>query len=179
MTDATAPRPTDKSGFSSRWMLDSGARRDAAATTVAGDANATARAIDTDGDGVADTLAVRVDAERESVASRIGGWIARSIVTLLLVAALVAAAAAASAYVQAREELDRTTAMLETERGVTADARREAAQANDRVASLESDATADAADAAKVAAERDELALEVKVLRGMLLDTERERRAER
>ena len=161
MTDATASRPSSKPGFSSRWMLDADARTRPAG--VAGDANATASAIDTDGDGVADTLAVRVDTERESVAGRIGSWIARSIVTLLLVASLVAAAAAGTAYLQTQQELDRTTALLETERATAADARADADRASARVTELEG---------AALEAERDQLALENKMLRGLLLDQE-------
>jgi hypothetical protein len=162
MTDATASRPSSKPGFSSRWMLDSSSRQPAA--NVPGDANALASAIDTDGDGVADTLAVRVDAERPTVAARVGGWIARSIVTLLLVAALVAAAAGGAAYLQAQDELDRTTAQLEAEQVAAAEARAATVRLEARVAELEG---------AALEAERDALAAENDVLRRMLLESER------
>jgi hypothetical protein len=162
MTDATASRPTAKPGFSSKWMLDSSARE--RATTVAGDANASARPIDTDGDGVADTLAVRVDTTPEGVASRIGSWITRSFVTVLLVASLVAAAAAGTAYMQAQRELDRTTSLLQAERSAAEEARSDAATAAARVTELEG---------AALKADRDQLELENQVLRRMLLDEER------
>jgi hypothetical protein len=170
MPDATAPRSTDKPGFSSRWMLDSGARREAATTPVAGDANAVARAIDTDGDGVADTLSVRVDAEREGARGRLAAWIGRSVVTLVLVAALVAAAAAGTAYVQSQRELDRTTAQLDAERAAADSARQDAASAHARVAELEG---------AAMKAERDELAAENEVLRRMVLGSGRTDSTER
>lgn len=143
-------------------MLDGRTRPQPA--TVAGDANALASPIDTDGDGVADTLAVRVDAQRDSAMRRVGGWMMRSAVTLLLVAALVVAAAASSAYLQAQRELDRTTAQLDAERAAAQDARDEAATATARVAELEG---------AAVKSERDELAAENELLLGMLVDPER------
>lgn len=159
MSDQTASPASEPTGFSSRWMLDG--RTPTQAGSVAGDARASARAIDTDGDGVADTLALRVDAERESLAARIGGWLTRSVVTLLLVASLVAAAGAGVAYQQAREDLDRTTALLEAERAAAAEARTEAEAARERVAELEG---------AALEAERDQLAAENELLRGLLLD---------
>jgi hypothetical protein len=164
MTEKTAPTPPPSTGFSSRWMLDGRTRPQPA--TVAGDARAIASPIDTDtdGDGVADTLAVRVDTQRESRMSRLGSWIARSIVTLLLVAALVVAAAAGSAYLQSQRELDRTSAQLDAERAAAEDARQEAAQAAARVTELEG---------AALKSERDELAAENQVLRRMVLGSGR------
>jgi hypothetical protein len=170
MGEATKDRDSAKGGFSSRWILD-GQRRTTG--TVGGDARAAANAIDTDGDGVADTLALRVDTERRSAFSRFGTWVARSLVTILLVASLVAAAAATVAYLQSREELTRVTDQLAAEREVVADARAEADRAGDRVATLEAEAVESAAGATSVEAERDELELEVRVLRRMLLDAER------
>jgi hypothetical protein len=169
MSDATKDRDTSKGGFSSRWILD-GERRP---TTVAGDARAAASAIDTDGDGVADTLAVRVDTERQSGVARFFGWVGRSLLTILFVAALVAAAVAATSMVQARE--DRAEAIVERDaaRGQLAEVERDLDAAEAKVATLTSEAASASTDATALETERDELELEVRVLRRMLLDAER------
>jgi hypothetical protein len=150
-------------------MLD-GERRP---STVAGDARASASAIDTDGDGVADPLAVRVDAERPSFLGRLGTWVARSIVTIVLVAAIVVAVAAGTSLLQTRDSLDAVTAERDAARTEVVDLRADLEAARSDVTRLETDAAGATGDAAKVETERDELELEVRVLRSMLLDAER------
>ena len=174
MSDATKDRDTSSRGFSSRWMLD-GERRP---STVAGDARASANAIDTDGDGVADTLSVRVDTERQSFMGRLGTWVARSIVTIILVAAIVVAVAAATNLLQTRDSLDAVTAERDTARTEVAALRSDLDAAQADVARLERDAAGATGDATRVETERDELELEVRVLRRMLLDAERRAAAE-
>lgn len=169
MSDATKDRDTSKGGFSSRWMLD-GHRRP---TTVAGDARASATAIDTDGDGVADTLSVRVDTERQSFFGRVGTWVARSIVTIVLIATVVVAVAASTSLLQTRNSLDAVTAERDAARTEVVGLRSDIDAAQADVARLERDAAGVTGDAATVEAERDELELEVRVLRRMLLDAER------
>jgi hypothetical protein len=169
MGESTKDQQQPQRGFSSRWILDGRQR----STAVAGDARAAANAIDTDGDGVADTLALRVDTDRPSASGRFATWIARSVVTVVLVAAIVVAAAASAAYLQSRDELDRATEQLSEQRGVAERARADADRAEARIATLESESTESAADVTAVTAERDELELEVRVLRRMLLDAER------
>lgn len=169
MSDATKDRDTSKGGFSSRWILD-GDRR---ATTVAGDARASASAIDTNGDGVADTLAVRVDTDRQSFLGRLGTWIARSLVTIVLVAAIVAAVAASTNLLQTRATLEDVTAERDLARTELAQLRSDLDAAQADVARLERDAAGATGDTAALETERDELELEVRVLRRMLLDAER------
>ena len=170
MTDATKDRRPEDRGFSSRWMLDGRERR---THQLDGDAKASATPLDTNGDGVADTLSVRVDAHRPSAMARFGTWVGRSLMTIVFIAALVAAAAAATSLVQTRAELDDTKAALTAERAATADARQDAEAAAARANKLELDAATAVTDGTQLEAERDELELEVEVLRGMLLDAER------
>jgi hypothetical protein len=120
MTDAKTAPTAPTSGFSTRWMLD---RTAGPKTTVPGDAAASANAIDTDGDGIADTLAVRVDAAspRRSVLGRVGTWITRSFITIVLVAALVVAGAASAALLQTRDDLHVARTQLGEERAATLD----------------------------------------------------------
>lgn len=172
MTDATKTPRAIPAGFSSRWMLDG---RAGEAATVGGDAGAAARAIDTDGDGVADTLALRVDAapDRRSAWGTAGAWIARSFVTIVLVAALVVAGMAITSLLQTRQQLDDARADVTRERSTADAARAEAADAQRDVARLERDAGTTTSDTAKLTDERDELRLENDVLRRMLLDADR------
>lgn len=177
MTQQTAGRGTDSSGFSSKWMLD-GRTSAHPGGSSSGDANAAARAIDTDGDGVADTLALRVDAERPSLGGRVGSWLARSFVTLLVVAALLAAAVAATAWRSANDELERTTSQLDRQQALIDDLRAGEQRATRRAARLERQAGDATVGTARLQDERDELELEVRVLRGMLLDAEQQRAAD-
>jgi hypothetical protein len=170
MTDA-AKTPAAGKGFSSRWILD-GDRRDGSA--VAGDARTSANAIDTDGDGVADTLALRVDAEpRRSAMQSLGAWIGRSIVTIVFVAALVAAAIAATTALNAREQLDVAKADLVTERTQLVETRADLEEVQAKLLAAERASGTAAVDVTRLETERDELELEVRVLRRMLLDAER------
>jgi hypothetical protein len=171
MTDAKTAPTAATSGFSTRWMLD---RTTPPTTTVAGDAAASANAIDTDGDGIADTLAVRVDTapHRRSALRSIGTWIARSCITFLLVAALVVAGAASAALLQTRDDLEVARAQVRDERDATREARAELDAATTKVDHLQQDAASASASSKDVADERDELQLEVKVLRHMLVESD-------
>lgn len=169
MSEATKDRDTSKGGFSSRWILDGGRRP----ATVAGDARASAQAIDTNGDGVADTLAVRVDADRQTFLGRLGTLVARSLVTIVLVAAIVVAVAAATNLMQTRVTLEGVTAERDAARTEIAELRSDLDTAQAKVARLERAAAGVTGDATRIETERDELELEVRVLRRMLLDAER------
>lgn len=163
---------TPRKGFSSRWILDrdgtGAAPRDASPRSVSGP-------IDTDGDGIADTLDVRIDATpgKPGAMRSLGAWLGRSILTLVFVAALVAAGVAATAAFNAREQATVAEADLRVAEERLADAQRELEVVREDLAEAREAATTGAADAAEVEGERDELLLEVTVLRRMLLDAER------
>lgn len=172
MTEATKSRTDDAHpGFSSRWILD-GTR--AAATPTASTPGHAGTPVDTDGDGIADTLAVRVDAvaPRVSLLRRLGTWLGRSILTVVFVAALVAAAAAATSLLHTRSDLDAARGELS---GVRAQLDSVTTERDAAIA----DNAALAKDAANATAERDAatkeqagLELENDVLRGMLVDAQ-------
>lgn len=175
MSDATKSRTQEeRPGFSSRWILD-GARGDAAAkpgVERAAALPAGAAPIDTDGDGIADTLAVRVDQAHPSLVQRFGRWLGRSIALVVFVAALVAAAVAATSYVQANAERDDARSeLLQVRNELTRmTAERDAATA--KVTKLTGDAATAKSELEAAQREQAELELQSRVLRGMLLDAE-------
>ncbi len=172
MSEATK-QPNDARGFNSRWILPDGATD--AAAPVAGDASASARHIDSDGDGIADTLAVRVDttAARPGAMHRLGAWMGRSITLLVVIAALVVAGAAATSLYHTRQDLADTQATLDQQEALLLAARDDAETARDEVTKLQREQGDATVELATVTAERDELALEARVLRRMLLEAER------
>ena len=146
------------------------------AAPVPGDAAATASSIDTDGDGIADTLAVRVDAHqtpRPGLFSRLGAFLGRSIVLIVFVAALVVAGAAATSLYHTRNDLQAASGRLETQQALLVAAQSDLKDADARITDLERSASDAGAAEAAAEAERDELALEARVLRNLLFDSER------
>lgn len=160
----------DRRGFSSRWMLD-GERRAAPTATI--DASSAVRAVDTDRDGVADTYAVRVDsAPRPSAMRSLGAWTARSIAIVLFAAALVAAGVAATYAFGAREDRSAAQAELTVVEADLAEARAEVDSLRDDLLAAREESSNTTVDVNRLETEREELQLEVTVLRRMLLDAE-------
>lgn len=154
-------------------MLDDEQR--AAARDRAGAAALPAATVDTDGDGIADALAVRVDSapKERSTLRAFGRWLGRSIVSIVVVASLVGGAVAVSELLHAREQRDAAQAALSS-----VESERDEARA--QVETLQADlqdartATSEAEQATKAAeTDRDGLELENQALRRMLLDAER------
>jgi hypothetical protein len=172
MTDAPTTPPS-KRGFSSRWILD----RDSAAATPQVDTGATRSAtVDTDGDGIADTLALRIDqapAERPGSVRSFGAWLGRSVATLVFVAALVAAGIAVTLAYEAREQAREATTDLRVAEAQAADAQEQVRALSQDLDQLRRDATTAEAEAVTLEQERDDLELENRVLRRLVVDAER------
>jgi hypothetical protein len=176
MTDSTIEDGTSRRGFSSRWILDESKQRTQIDPASAPEPHSVAPA-PTSGKPSpvqGSSVAARVEpAEpRRSIWRSIGSWTGRSILTVVFVTALVAAGMAVTAAYTTREQLDdlradiaATDVQLESVRDDLETAR------SDLAAATADDMTA-AADVAAAETRRDELQLEVDVLRRMLLASE-------
>ncbi|MEO6867833.1 MAG: hypothetical protein ABI200_07410 [Gaiellales bacterium] len=100
----------------------------------------------------------------------VGTFLTRSIVTIVIVAALVATAAAATSLYHTRTELDTARTSLATSSTKVDELQTKLDSATAGAASKERAAAEADAQIAALESERDGLELEVKVLRGMLVD---------
>lgn len=102
MRETTKIQPAQGAFQKGRWMIDSDGTG-----VAAGSVNQ--QPIDTDGDGVADTLALRVEAQqpKRRWIGVLGAWFGRFVVTIVVVAALVVAGMSITSTYYQRQDVQR------------------------------------------------------------------------
>lgn len=171
MTNSTTEDSAERRGFSSRWILDEDRQTAQADEPSSSPVDPVVAPATAPNDAPVGRMEP-VTPPHRSVWRSIGSWTGRSILTIVFVAALVTTGMAVTAAYTAREQLDAVRSDLASTSESLESARAELVDVRADLADAKTDDAAASADVTAALTRRDELQLEVDVLRRMLLQSE-------